>query len=106
MKKDFSWKNFDWMTATEEEKKEARKRRKKFDKKMKLLKLKVKISNIFLQIFVVPLGKLRKPMKLEYEDMIGIPGDVIYKTPICPFCKETAIYNENYCIWCGQRFEK
>lgn len=106
MKKNFSWKDFDWQTATEEEKREARRRNRKFQRNMKLFYLRLEIRNKLLQIFIVPFGKLRKPMKLQYEDMIGMPGDVIYKSPICPKCKETAIYNEDYCIWCGQRFEK
>lgn len=53
----------------------------------------------------VPLGGLRKPIALKWQDYYEGRFDRIIKSgePICPRCKEMP-YSTEQCVFCGQRF--
>lgn len=55
----------------------------------------------------VPLGNLRKPVKLNWIDSFNGMTDEIIRNgePQCPRCKEMP-YSTEQCVFCGQRFIK
>jgi len=76
------------------------KMRKGIDKISKRFLMKNKINRFFIDKFVMPIGKKRKPIKLEWEN--SYRNSII---PICPHCKEMP-YSIEQCQFCGQRFIK
>ena len=53
----------------------------------------------------VPIGGLRKPVPIEWQDHYNFRTDRIDKDswPKCPRCKEMP-YSMTQCVFCGQRF--
>jgi hypothetical protein len=53
----------------------------------------------------VPIGGLRKPVELEWQDSFdGIADRIITNgEPVCPHCREMP-YSDSQCVFCGQRF--
>lgn len=66
---------------------------------------KVAIDRILRAVFVIPFGRLRKPLPIAWEDDYSLATDSIVKNgaPVCPRCREHA-YREDRCVFCGQRF--
>lgn len=57
-------------------------------------RLKFNLDRAVCFLIRVPIGKLRKPMVIDWQK---IPY------PECPRCKEIP-YRVDYCVFCGQRF--
>ena len=52
----------------------------------------------------MPLGALRKPVALEWEDGLNLAGELsVRNDPRCPHCGEMP-YSLKQCQFCGQRF--
>lgn len=54
----------------------------------------------------VPLGRLRKPVPLEWVDCLNAGGQLVRQgEPQCPYCGEMP-YSLEQCVFCGQRFKE
>lgn len=62
--------------------------------------LKSRIKQIGRNIFIVPFGKLRKPLPVAWGGLNS--NDDNYKYPKCPHCDE-ALYRMDFCVFCGQK---
>lgn|GEM_PF-3025248 len=89
---------FDWKTATEKEKQI---RHKYFDRQRRRFDKKCQSQQRLRELFVVPIGRLRKPLPMEWEPQCGL-GDYVSYYPKCPRCGEMP-YSMSECIFCGQR---
>ena len=63
------------------------------------------INGLFRKYIRVPIGGLRKPIPLEWQDYFDGMADRIMKNgePVCPQCGEMP-YSLEQCVFCGQRF--
>lgn len=63
------------------------------------------LKRLFCQFIRCPIGGLRKPVALSWEDDYDVMHDRIVKNavPICPHCGEMP-YSYKQCVFCGQRF--
>lgn len=64
------------------------------------------LKNCFNKFICVPIGSLRKPIPLKWEDSYDeLTGEIIKKEviPSCPHCGELP-YSYQQCVFCGQRF--
>ena len=66
-----------------------------------------KLCDFYRRRIRIPLGGLRRPKPLLYQDAYNFEQDQIVPNsdPICPHCGEMP-YSYVRCVFCGQRFEK
>lgn len=63
------------------------------------------ILMLYRRYIRVPIGGLRKPVPLEWQDSFDGMADRVIPDgePVCPHCGEMP-YSEEQCVFCGQRF--
>ncbi len=68
---------------------------------------KYRLRRLLCDYIICPIGGLRKPVPLEWEDSFDGMRDKIIPNgePICPHCGEMP-YSTEQCVFCGQRFIK
>lgn len=66
---------------------------------------KYKLKRWFCEYIRCPIGRLRKPVPLEWKDSYDGMCDKIIPNgePVCPHCGEMP-YSYEQCVFCGQRF--
>lgn len=67
--------------------------------------VKYKIGRIICDYIRRPIGRLRKPMALQWKDSFDGCRDIIIPNsePVCPHCGIMP-YSLDECVFCGQRF--
>jgi|GEM_PF-4398473 len=84
---------------------------KKMQRSMKWMMLRfrfsVAASRVWFWCVRAPLGRLRKPIPIAWEDALDSGGDIdpTRKWSLCPRCGEMP-YSTEWCLLCGQRFTK
>lgn len=79
--------------------------RAKWNAKLRMECIKSKARRIFDVCIRVPIGRLRKPVRLIWRDTYDGATDRIIRNaePECPHCGEMP-YSTDRCVFCGQRF--
>ena len=85
--------------------KKRRIRHLKFEIERRVFWIKQWFKGIYRKIFVIPKGRKRPPMDLEWDGDYDYVEDKIIPNsmPICPYCGEMP-YSTEECVFCGQRF--
>ena len=79
--------------------------RARWNAKLRMEEIKSRSRRIFEVCVRVPIGRLRKPMRLIWRDTYDGAADRIIRNaqPECPYCGEMP-YSTKRCVFCGQRF--